>query len=183
MANIALYEAGTTDFFSQGMGVLSDVISSTSTETASTTGNESSKLELQYPVGGFLANKLTEGRFVRVSRSIDSSDYAIFEITDTIRDDSGVITIYGTPYSDRLGRMSFDNGGKFKEYHSVQVALDAAKAQMKGFPSWFQLTSDLSQAVDFTKDQPYENFSKFLEALNKKVGGNIYYGLTNIRIY
>src|SRR5699024_3427608 len=64
-----------------------------------------------------------------------------------------------------------------------QVALDAAKAQMKGFPSWFQLTSDLSQAVDFTKDQPYENFSKFLEALNKKVGGNIYYGLTNIRIY
>lgn len=183
MANIALYEAGTTDFFSQGMGVLSDVISSTSTETASTTGNESSKLELQYPVGGFLANKLTEGRFVRVSRSIDSSDYAIFEITDTLRDDSGVITIYGTPYSDRLGRMSFENGGKFKEYHSVQVALDAAKAQMKGFPSWFQLTSDLSQAVDFTKDQPYENFSKFLEALNVKVGGNIYYGLTNIRIY
>lgn len=183
MANIALYEAGTTDFFSQGMGVLSDVISSTSTETASTTGNESSKLELQYPVGGFLANKLTEGRFVRVSRSIDSSDYAIFEITDTLRDDSGVITVYGTPYSDRLGRMSFENGGKFKEYHSVQVALDAAKAQMKGFPSWFHLTSDLSQAVDFTKDQPYENFSKFLEALNKKVGGNIYYGLTNIRIY
>lgn len=183
MANIALYKAGTTDFFSQGMGVLSDVISSTSTETASTTGNESSKLELQYPVGGFLANKLTEGRFVRVSRSIDSSDYAIFEITDTLRDDSGVITIYGTPYSDRLGRMSFENGGKFKEYHSVQVALDAAKAQMKGFPSWFQLTSDLSQAVDFTKDQPYENFSKFLEALNVKVGGNIYYGLTNIRIY
>ena len=183
MSNIALYKKGTTDFFNQGIGILSDTISSDTTQTVSSSGNVQSKLELSYPVGGFLADQLIEGNFLRVSLAVDSSKYGVFEIVDSIKDDSGTLTIYGAPYSDRIGRMSFDNGGKFGTYSSVQQALNAAKTQMKDFPSWFQLTSNISKSVDFTQDGIIKDFATFLDLLNQKVSGNVYYGLNIIQIY
>lgn len=183
MSNIAVYEKGTTNFFNQGKGILSDVISSDTTQTVSSSGNVQSRLELSYPVGGYLSEQLTEGNFLRVSMDINSSKYAVFEINDSIKDDSGTLTIYGAPYSDRIGRMSFDNGGKFGSYSSVQTALNYAKSQMKDFPSWFQLTSNVNKSVDFTKDGIVKDFATFLDLLNQKVSGNVYYGLNIIQIY
>lgn len=183
MSNIAVYAKGTTDFFNQGLGILSDAISSDTTQTVSSSGNVQSELELSYPVGGYLSEQLIEGNFLRVSMAVDSSKYAVFEIIDSIKDDSGTLTIYGAPYSDRIGRMSFDNGGKFGSYSSVQAALNYAKSQMKDFPSWFQLTSNISKAVDFTNDGIVKDFATFLDLLNQKVSGNVYYGLNIIQIY
>lgn len=183
MSNVAVYAKGSTDFTTQGLGILADIESSKTTQTVSDSGNVTSQLELEYPVKGLLVDKLIEGNFIRVSMAIDSSKYMVYEISDTLKDDSGIITVYADPYSDRIGRMSFENGGKFGKYNSVQAALNYAKSQMKDFPSAFQLTSNISKSVDFTKDGIIPNFKKFLDLLNTKVSGNVYYGLNIIQIY
>lgn len=183
MPNIAIYPKGTTDFFSQGFGILSDVIYSTTTETASTTGNVSSKLEMQYPVDGHLSNKLIEGNFIRVSMSKDSNDYAIYEITDSLKEDTGTLTIYGDPYSDRIGRMSFEHGGEHTVKASASSILESAIGDIKDFPSWFKVTTNLSKVIDISKNSPYENLSKLLDEVNTKVSGKIKYGVNYIQIY
>lgn len=183
MSNVAVYAKGSTDFTTQGLGILADVLSSKTTQTVSDGGNVTSQLELEYPVKGRLVDNLVEGNFIRVSMATDSSKYMVYEISDTLKDDSGIITVYADPYSDRIGRMSFENGGKFGSYNSVQAALNYAKSQMKDFPSSFQLVSNISKSVDFTKDGIIPNFKKFLDLLNSKVSGNVYYGLNIIQIY
>ncbi|MDY5164480.1 gp58-like family protein [Leuconostoc falkenbergense] len=182
MGNVAVYKKGTTDFFSQGLGLLSDVVSSNLTQTASSTGNVEQKLEVEYPIDGYLVSELVEGAILRVSVSTDKSDYGVFEIVDTLKDDSGTITVYGDPYYNRILRMSFDNGGVFTKFSSVQSALNAAKQNITGFPADFNLISNLSTSVDLSANT-YDTFGTFLEALNSAVHGNIKYSLNGIQIY
>ncbi|MFT8911523.1 hypothetical protein, partial [Leuconostoc pseudomesenteroides] len=182
MGNVAVYKKGTTDFFSQGVGLLSDVVSSILTQTVSSTGNVEQKLEVEYPIDGYLVSELVEGAILRVSVSTDKSDYGVFEIVDTLKDDSGIITVYGDPYYKRILRMSFDNGGVFTKFSSVQSALNAAKQNITGFPANFNLISNLSTSVDLSENT-YEDFGAFLEALNSAVHGNIKYSLNSIQIY
>ncbi|MFT9130229.1 hypothetical protein [Leuconostoc pseudomesenteroides] len=182
MGNVAVYKKGTTDFFSQGLGLLSDVVSSNLTQTVSSTGNVEQKLEVEYPIDGYLVSELVEGAILRVSVSTDKSDYGVFEIVDTLKDDSGTITVYGDPYYNRILRMSFDNGGVFTKFPSVQSALNAAKQNITGFPSDFNLISNLSTSVDLSQNT-YDTFGTFLEALNSAVHGNIKYSLNSIQIY
>ncbi|TOZ04891.1 hypothetical protein [Leuconostoc pseudomesenteroides] len=182
MGNVAVYKKGTTDFFSQGLGLLSDVVSSNLTQTVSSTGNVEQKLEVEYPIDGYLVSELVEGAILRVSVSTDKSDYGVFEIVDTLKDDSGTITVYGDPYYNRILRMSFDNGGVFTKFSSVQSALNAAKQNITGFPADFNLISNLSTSVDLSENT-YDTFGTFLEALNSAVHGNIKYSLNSIQIY
>ncbi|MFT8757728.1 hypothetical protein, partial [Leuconostoc pseudomesenteroides] len=182
MGNVAVYKKGTTDFFSQGLGLLSDVVSSNLTQTVSSTGNVEQKLEVEYPIDGYIVSELVEGAILRVSVSTDKSDYGVFEIVDTLKDDSGTITVYGDPYYNRILRMSFDNGGVFTKFSSVQSALNAAKQNITGFPADFNLISNLSTSVDLSENT-YDTFGTFLEALNSAVHGNIKYSLNSIQIY
>lgn len=182
MGNVAVYKKGTTNFFSQGLGLLSDVVSSTLTQTVSSTGNVEQKLEVEYPIDGYLVSELVEGAILRVSVSTDKSDYGVFEIVDTLKDDSGTITVYGDPYYNRILRMSFDNGGVFTKFSNVQSALNVAKQNITGFPADFNLTSNLSTSVDLSENT-YDTFGTFLEALNSAVHGNIKYSLNSIQIY
>ncbi|WP_273713150.1 gp58-like family protein [Leuconostoc mesenteroides] len=182
MGNVAVYKKGTTDFFSQGLGLLSDVVSSNLTQTVSSTGNVEQKLEVEYPIDGYLVSELVEGAILRVSVSTNKSDYGVFEIVDTLKDDSGTITVYGDPYYNRILRMSFDNGGVFTKFSSVQSALNAAKQNITGFPADFNLTSNLNTSVDLSENT-YDTFGTFLEALNSAVHGNIKYSLNSIQIY
>ncbi|WP_273715620.1 hypothetical protein [Leuconostoc mesenteroides] len=182
MGNVAVYKKGTTNFFSQGLGLLSDVVSSNLTQTVSSTGNVGQKLEVEYPIDGYLVSELVEGAILRVSVSTHKSDYGVFEIVDTLKDDSGTITVYGDPYYNRILRMSFDNGGVFTKFSSVQSALDAAKQNIAGFPADFNLISNLNTSVDLSENT-YDTFGKFLEALNSAVHGNIKYSLNSIQIY
>ncbi|WP_273947693.1 gp58-like family protein [Leuconostoc mesenteroides] len=182
MGNVAVYKKGTTDFFSQGLGLLSDVVSSNLTQTVSSTGNVGQKLEVEYPIDGYIVSELVEGAILRVSVSTDKSDYGVFEIVDTLKDDSGTITVYGDPYYNRILRMSFDNGGVFTKFSSVQSALNAAKQNITGFPADFNLTSNLNTSVDLS-EKTYDTFGTFLEALNSAVHGNIKYSLNSIQIY
>ncbi|MFT9414761.1 gp58-like family protein, partial [Leuconostoc falkenbergense] len=182
MGNVAVYKKGTTDFFSQGLGLLSDVVSSNLTQTVSSTGNVEQKLEVEYPIDGYLVSELVEGAILRVSVSTDKSDYGVFEIVDTLKDDSGTITVYGDPYYNRILRMSFDNGGVFTKFSSVQSSLNAAKQNITGFPADFNLISNLSTSVDLSANT-YDTFGTFLEALNSAVHGNIKYSLNSIQIY
>ncbi len=182
MGNVAVYKKGTTDFFSQGLGLLSDVVSSNLTQTVSSTGNVGQKLEVEYPIDGYLVSELVEGAILRVSVSTDKSDYGVFEIVDTLKDDSGTITVYGDPYYNRILRMSFDNGGVFTKFPSVQSALNAAKQNITGFPADFNLISNLSTSVDLSENT-YDTFGTFLEALNSAVHGNIKYSLNSIQLY
>jgi len=182
VGNVAVYKKGTTDFFSQGLGLLSDVVSSTLTQTVSSTGNVEQKLEVEYPIDGYLVSELVEGAILRVSVSTDKSDYGVFEIVDTLKDDSGTITVYGDPYYNRILRMSFDNGGVFTKFSNVQSALNVAKQNITGFPADFNLTSNLSTSVDLSENT-YDTFGTFLEALNSAVHGNIKYSLNSIQIY
>ncbi|KDA50948.1 Phage hyaluronidase [Leuconostoc mesenteroides subsp. cremoris T26] len=182
MGNVAVYKKGTTNFFSQGLGLLSDVVSSNLKQTVSSTGNVGQKLEVEYPIDGYLVSELVEGAILRVSVSTNKSDYGVFEIVDTLKDDSGTITVYGDPYYNRILRMSFDNGGVFTKFPSVQSALDAAKQNITGFPADFNLISNLNTSVDLSENT-YDTFGKFLEALNSAVHGNIKYSLNSIQIY
>ncbi|WP_273705123.1 hypothetical protein, partial [Leuconostoc mesenteroides] len=182
MGNVAVYKKGTTDFFSQGLGLLSDVVSSNLTQKVSSTGNVGQKLEVEYPIDGYIVSELVEGAILRVSVSTDKSDYGVFEIVDTLKDDSGTITVYGDPYYNRILRMSFDNGGVFTKFSSVQSALNAAKQNITGFPADFNLTSNLNTSVDLSENT-YDTFGTFLEALNSAVHGNIKYSLNSIQIY
>ncbi|MBZ1533746.1 gp58-like family protein [Leuconostoc mesenteroides] len=182
MGNVAVYKKGTTNFFSQGLGLLSDVVSSNLTQTVSSTGNVEQKLEVEYPIDGYLVSELVEGAILRVSVSTDKSDYGVFEIVDTLKDDSGTITVYGDPYYNRILRMSFDNGGVFTKFSSVQSALNAAKQNSTGFPADFNLISNLSTSVNLSENT-YDTFGTFLEALNSAVHGNIKYSLNSIQIY
>jgi hypothetical protein len=182
VGNVAVYKKGTTDFFSQGLGLLSDVVSSNLKQTVSSTGNVEQKLEVEYPIDGYLVSELVEGAILRVSVSTDKSDYGVFEIVDTLKDDSGTITVYGDPYYNRILRMSFDNGGVFTKFSSVQSALNAAKQNITGFPADFNLISNLSTSVDLSANT-YDTFGTFLEALNSAVNGNIKYSLNSIQIY
>ncbi|MCT4420296.1 hypothetical protein EFT49_08880 [Leuconostoc falkenbergense] len=182
MGNVAVYKKGTTDFFSQGLGLLSDVVSSNLTQTVSSTGNVEQKLEVEYPIDGYLVSELVEGAILRVSVSTNKSDYGVFEIVDTLKDDSGTITVYGDPYYNRILRMSFDNGGVFTKFSSVQSALDAAKQNITGFPADFNLISNLNTGVDLSENT-YDTFGTFLEALNSAAHGNIKYSLNSIQIY
>lgn len=182
MGNVAVYKKGTTDFFSQGLGLLPDVVSSNLTQTVSSTGNVEQKLEVEYPIDGYLVSELVEGAILRVSVSTDKSDYGVFEIVDTLKDDSGTITVYGDPYYNRILRMSFDNGGVFTKFSNVQSALNAAKQNITGFPTNFNLISNLSTSVDLSANT-YDTFGTFLEALNSAAHGNIKYSLNSIQIY
>ncbi|WP_273708185.1 hypothetical protein, partial [Leuconostoc mesenteroides] len=182
MGNVAVYKKGTTNFFSQGLGLLSDVVSSNLTQTVSSTGNVGQKLEVEYPIDGYLVSELVEGAILRVSVSTDKSDYGVFEIVDTLKDDSGTITVYGDPYYNRILRMSFDNGGVFTKFSSVQSALNAAKQNITGFPADFNLISNLNTSVDLSENT-YDTFGTFLEALNSASHGNIKYSLNSIQIY
>ena len=182
MGNVAVYKKGTTNFFSQGLGLLSDVVSSNLTQTVSSTGNVGQKLEVEYPIDGYLVSELVEGAILRISVSTNKSDYGVFEIVDTLKDDSGTITVYGDPYYNRILRMSFDNGGVFTKFSSVQSALDAAKQNITGFPADFNLISNLNTSVDLSENT-YDTFGTFLEALNSAAHGNIKYSLNSIQIY
>ncbi|MBU6001275.1 hypothetical protein KQ236_13450 [Lactococcus lactis] len=182
MGNVAVYKKGTTNFFSQGLGLLSDVVSSNLTQTVSSTGNVGQKLEVEYPIDGYLVSELVEGAILRVSVSTDKSDYGVFEIVDTLKDDSGTITVYGDPYYNRILRMSFDNGGVFTKFSSVQSALNAAKQNITGFPADFNLISNLNTSVDLSENT-YDTFGTFLEALNSASHGNIKYSLIVFNIF
>lgn len=182
MSNIAIYPKGTSDFFSQGLGILSDVISSNLTQTATSSGNVQQQLVVEYPLGGHLVEQLIEGNFIRASTSAVEADYGIYEIDETLKSDDGLITVYASPYANRILRMTFDNGGRFSSFPSVQLALDEARRNITGFPSNFTLTSGISKSVDLSKEN-YPTFGDFLEALNHAVSGNIKYRLFGIQIY
>ncbi|MFT8426409.1 gp58-like family protein [Liquorilactobacillus hordei] len=198
--NIALYASGTTNFDTQGLGILRDALTCESTETAATNGNITYTLELTYPISGYLADQLTNGNLIRAQVGSSSDDYMIFEIVNNVKADSGTITVYADAYPYRILRMSFDNGGIFGKYGSVQDALTALKSQIADFPSDFQLISGVGTAVDLTQaastsassstttttNQQPTSWATFGDALNEimnQISGQVEYGVKYIRIY
>jgi len=65
LSNIAIYDKSTIDFYNQGLGILSDAISSESTEAVQDNGNITYEMALKYPINGVLADKLKLPNLIR----------------------------------------------------------------------------------------------------------------------
>jgi hypothetical protein len=197
--NVAVYPVGTKVFSNQGYGILSDVQSCTTTESAASNGNITYTLEMTYPVGGVLFDKLETGNLIRAQVGLLDSEYMIFEITSIIKNNDGSINVYGDAYPYRILRMSFDDGGKFGTYASPQIALDSAKSKISDFPQDFSLICNVSGEVDMSgvtddtvsttstnvTQQPksYANLSEFIDELVSAIYGEVEFGVNYIRIY
>ena len=184
----ALYPYNATDFWSQGYGVISDALSSVTTESANSNGSISYQLEMTYPKNGPLASKLVEGNLIRCAESSDPNKFMIFEIVESNKADTGNLTIYGEAYPNRVRRMTFKNGGKFKTFNSPQEAINAGIGQIDGWPADFVVTCEVSGKLDFRDEQGnptiFEDFGAFLDAINDAIHGEVEYTAWNrVRIY
>ena len=186
---MALFASGTTNFDYMGLGPLADAISAVATETATSNGNITYTMEMDYPINGRLASQLVEGNLIKAQVSKTPGDYMIFEINETLKSDDRTITVYCDAYANRILRMSFDNGGKFGSFGNVQQALNAARAQMTGIQSDFTLSSGIGTSLNMsgvtsknTLPTTYQDFNAYLDAIMDKVQGNVRFGVNSIQI-
>ena len=135
--NPILYEEGTTDFNDNGLGSLSESLSSYVTEVA----NGEFELEVVYPTTGYLYKELKEFRLLSVKPNKKDSPHA-FEIYDYELDSAAkTVTLYARTITNKLA------GNLVKKVVVKNNTPQEAMALMKNnlvVPTDFTFFSDIS---------------------------------------
>lgn len=165
---IAVYPADTTNFDSQGLGILADTTSAMITETVQENGNVKNELELTYPIDGPLVDELRKPNLIRAPIP---GGYQVFEIYDYLDDDGGTITAYAQALAYRISYFPFIGGGEIKISGTVQTVLDYGRSLVSDWPQWFDLDSDIEEKISI--DDTFENFGAFLTRVMALTSGEV----------
>lgn len=150
---IVLYDSKEQEFYTLGIGVLSDAISCIVTEGL----NDSYELEMEYPINGSHYSDLQETRII-LAKPNDFDDPQPFRIYKITRPIDGVVTVYAEHISYDMSKVPV---GKFSAVNLIDMAWHKTpgepiqvgkikEAELIDSPFKFMVGPDKQEGTDIT---------------------------------